>query len=99
MMRATKCDIARYHRPKPLRYVEHHILPQVCGGKTEAANLAGLCDSCHYSVHAVLWQLKLTGGRLELVKEGTLKQRDLAMRGYQAAVAAGTVDKIPDEGA
>jgi 5-methylcytosine-specific restriction endonuclease McrA len=97
-MRATSCDIARYHRPTPLRFVMHHIMPQVCGGKTEPANLTGLCDSCHYTVHALLYQLKLNGPEHKLV-DGTRRQKALAMRGYLAAVAGGTVDKIPDEGA
>ena len=96
MMRATGCEIG-FHRPKPLRFVEHHVLPQVCGGKTEPANLAGLCDSCHYTVHALLYQLKLNGSTYKL-SQGTRKQRALAYRGYTAAVAAGTVDRIPDEG-
>jgi hypothetical protein len=98
MMRATKCEAARYHRPKPYRFVIHHVLPQVCGGKSTLDNTVGLDDSCHYTIHAILWELKKNGGRLDLVKIGTRKQRDLAVRGYLAAVEAGTVDKIPDEG-
>jgi len=96
MMRATSClGAGLIHRPQPLRYVIHHVLPQVCGGKTTPDNTVGLCDSCHYSVHALLYQLK-QGQKLT---RGTRQQKALAVKGYNAAVAAGTVDKIPDEGA
>jgi hypothetical protein len=99
MMRATKCEAARYHRPKPYRFVLHHVMPKVCGGQSTPDNTIGLDDSCHYTIHLILWQLKENGGQLDQVKIGTLKQRDIAMKGYQAALAAGTVDRIPDEGA
>ena len=95
--RVTACVGAGIHRPRPLRYIAHHVLPQACGGKTEPGNLVGLCDNCHMAVHALLWQLKQSTPPIMLTA-GTRQQRALALRGYQAAVAAGTVAQIPDEG-
>lgn len=91
--RAVSCQGYGTHRPVPLRFVWHHILPQVCGGKTVAANLASLCDSCHYSIHILLWQM---ANKVPLSK-GTKAQLAFAKQGYDAAVAAGTADKIPKE--
>jgi hypothetical protein len=82
-----------YHRPRPLRYVFHHILPQACGGKTEASNLVALCDNCHYAVHVLLWQLAQGTGSAT----GTRAQTRLATEGYAEAVAAGTAGDIPKE--
>jgi hypothetical protein len=94
----TYCAGYGKHRPAPTRFVWHHILPQVCGGPTVPANLAPLCDSCHYTVHALLHNLKLTGHLPRLIHRGTKEQRTFAQMGYDAAVKAGTVDKIPNEG-
>jgi hypothetical protein len=93
--KASTCNGYGVHRPIPLRFVWHHILPQACGGQTVAANLVSLCDSCHYSIHIVLWQM---ANKLPLAKTA-IKQVALAKQGYDLAVAAGTVDKIPKEGA
>jgi HNH endonuclease len=95
--KASRCEIARYHRPAPLRFIWHHVLPQACGGKTEPSNLAQLCDNDHYAVHLLMWHLA-HGGIPPAVK-GTRAQRALAQRGYDAAVAAGTQDQIPKEAA
>lgn len=91
--RATTCQAYGAHRPVPLRFVWHHILPQVCGGKTEAANLASVCDSCHYSIHIILWQMA-NNVPLSKAAKGQLA---LAKQGYDLAVSAGTVGKIPKE--
>lgn len=96
-IRATRCEVAARHRPTPLRFVLHHVLPQVCGGLTVPGNLAQLCDNDHYAVHALLRYAATHDGQFP-GRVGTRTQRDLAARGYQAAVAAGTVDRIPDEG-
>jgi hypothetical protein len=97
--RATNCAITDHHRPTPLRYVWHHILPLTCGGKSEAANLVSLCDSCHFAVHMLMTDLKLHNGQLTIPATlRTRKRERLARSGYQQAVAAGTVDKIPNEG-
>ena len=93
---ATACQLG-HHRPLPLRFVWHHIQPQVCGGLTVPSNLASLCDNCHYAVHALLWNLKVNAGSF-LSIGGSNGQRALAGAGYAAALKAGTVDKIPNEG-
>lgn len=93
--KAATCEAAAYHRPKPLRFVWHHVLPEACGGKTERNNLVALCDSCHYSAHMLLWLL--ANGGIPPGTGGTRKQYALAMRGYRAATAAGTTGKIPKE--
>lgn len=92
---ATKCLALSTisHRPMPLRFVWHHILPQVCGGKTEPGNLVELCDSCHYTVHILLYSLA-QGKKL---KVGTIAQKKFANQGYEAALSAGTEHLIPKE--
>ena len=105
----TSCVIARYHRPKPLRFVLHHVLPQVCGGQSVAENLVSLCDNDHYAVHALMTWLLHTYGPVNAsgssafdlaasLPAGTRAQRGLAVRGYLEAVAAGTAGKLPNEG-
>lgn len=91
--KATTCQLAAYHRPVPLRFVWHHVLPEACGGATMAGNLASVCDSCHYSVHILMWQLA-NGG---LTSKGTRTQVALAKSGYDQAVALGVAGKIPKE--
>lgn len=93
--KATSCQLAKEHRPLPLRFVWHHILPQACGGKTEASNLASLCDSCHYSVHILMWLM--ANGGIPVDIKGSKTQRALALQGYNQALAAGTAGKIPKE--
>lgn len=102
-VRASAC--AGYHsphRPRPLRFVWHHILPQTCGGRTTKQNLVSLCDNCHITVHSILWLIAqhqgLTANIIRYQHIGTEEQRELAERGYQAAVALGTVARIPNEG-
>lgn len=79
-----------------LRFVWHHILPQVCGGKSTTANLIELCDNCHYAVHAILYILRMGGEVPGSADEG---QVEVAEKGYQLAVKAGTENKIPKESA
>jgi len=78
---------------KPSRFVWHHVLPQVCGGLTEPANLVSLCDNCHYAAHYWLYQLAC-GGTLPRFKTAVMR---FALQGYERAVAAGTAGKIPRE--
>jgi hypothetical protein len=91
-LKATTCSSVAWHRPRPLRYVLHHILPQVCGGLTVETNLVSLCDNCHYSVHVLLWQL---AHGLKLPRSVNAHQLLLATQGYSQAQKAGTVGKIP----
>lgn len=93
--KASRCEVTIYHRPKPLRFVWHHIVPEAYGGKTEPGNLVQTCDNDHYSVHRIMWLLANGGIPPGM---GSRAQRSLAERGYQAAVAAGTADRIPREG-
>ena len=93
---AQECAAVKEHRPRPLRHIWHHILPQACGGKTVVTNLVSLCDNCHYAIHVLLWQL----GQGESI-DGHINhfQRKIAQQGYEAAVVAGTVSLIPKEAA
>jgi len=95
--KAQNCVVSRSHRPVPMRYVWHHVLPTTCGGLSVSENLVSCCDSCHYAIHALLYQLKVNGA-VTPSPGNNLARVALAQRGYQAAVAAGTVAKIPNEG-
>lgn len=95
ILKASQCEISRWHTPTPLRYVNHHIQPEAAGGKTVPENIAALCDSCHYSVHRVMWSM--ARGTLTIPKAHR-NQVKLAKQGYEACLAAGTVDKIPNQG-
>jgi hypothetical protein len=93
--RAVKCEASTYHSPTPLRFVWHHVQPHEAGGLTVAANLVQLCDSCHYSVHRLMWQLAQGQAPQAAPRRAQLL---LATKGYTLALNAGTVDKIPNEG-
>ena len=93
--KATACEASKAHSPVPLRFVWHHVQPHEAGGATVAANLAQLCDSCHYSVHRLLWQM---ANSLPVEKAPRQAQLVLAKRGFDACQAAGTLAQIPDEG-
>jgi hypothetical protein len=98
--KATTCEASKSHAPKPLRFVWHHVLPRTCGGQTIADNLASVCDNCHYGIHAILFELSQNNGRAPSYQHLTGSGRyAIALRGYEAAVAAGTVVQIPNEGA
>ncbi len=55
---ATMCVASGSHDPTPLRHVWHHVQPHEAGGPTVSSNLASLCDSCHYSIHRLLWYVR-----------------------------------------
>lgn len=97
--RALYCQCAECHTPIPLRFVWHHILPKVCGGRSTKANLLSCCDSCHYGIHLMMGDLKHNNGNFVVYKRfsGTNRAR-WAYEGYRLAVEAGVVDKIPDQG-
>lgn len=95
--KASVCAVSKSHRPAPMRYVWHHIQPQTCGGLTIPSNLVALCDNCHYAVHVLLHQLKING-KVTPAPTNSRKRVVLASQGYLLCVAAGTVDKIPNEG-
>lgn len=93
--KATSCVISKRHSPVPTRYVWHHILPQVCGGKTTPENLVSLCDNCHYSIHALMYEMSQSW---TLFKGSNKKQLALATQGYHEAALAGTANLLPNEG-
>jgi HNH endonuclease len=93
--KAARCTASRSHNPVPLRFVWHHIQPQEAGGATVPANLAELCDSCHYSIHRLMWNM---ARQLPLGPVPRAAQLAYAQQGYFACVAAGTAGQIPDEG-
>lgn len=96
--RADHCECVAHHRPTPARYVWHHVLPRTCGGPTTAANLVQLCDSAHYAIHVLLYELRLGGGVLPPgYGHRNSFHLDIARTGYERAVVAGTVDRIPKE--
>jgi hypothetical protein len=93
--RAVRCDASGSHSPAPLRFVWHHIQPHEAGGETVATNLVEVCDSCHYTIHRLLWHLA-KGEPVGLVPRQT--QLTLATLGFNKCMAAGTVARIPNEG-
>lgn len=95
--RALSCSVSANHTPAPLRFIWHHVLPKSCGGATNAANLLSLCDSCHYAIHALMYQLKVNGKFTPNRKNGPLRMK-YAQQGYDQAVVLGTVAHIPNEG-
>lgn len=91
--RAGRCDLARYHRPVPLRHVWLLVQPAECGGDIRPDNLVPVCDSCWWACRLLLRQLA-HGGLLPGASRAHLA---VARRGYQACLAAGTADRIPAE--
>lgn len=103
---ATMCVASATHNPMPVRFVWHHIQPQDAGGQTVPENLAQLCDSCHYTIHRMMWVMRLvalgqtlTPQQQKLITTPPRRaQLVLAGKGYEACRVAGTIDKIPNEG-
>ena len=94
-IKAITCVASGSHEPVPLRYVWHHVQPAEAGGQTTMSNLIEVCDSCHYSIHRLLWHL---ARNLDVGPVPRRAQLAFAREGYEACVAAGTVAQIPDEG-
>lgn len=84
------------HRPKPTRFVVHHVQPKVAGGSSTAANQVIVCDNCHVTLHRIMWLLKTGVAAKDL--PGTKTQIKWGLKGWRAAVAAGLSQKIPNEG-
>lgn len=97
---ATTCQASGTHNPTPLRFVWHHIEPHEAGGLTVASNLAEVCDSCHYSIHRLLWHLARNelAGPVPLGPVPRQAQLALAQQGFNKCMAAGTIAQIPNEG-
>jgi len=104
--KATRCEASGTHNPVPLRYVWHHVQPREAGGVTASANLVQVCDSCHYTIHRIMWVMaQIAQGatvtdeqRAYITHPPRLAQRTLAGKGYDACLTAGTIDQIPNEG-
>lgn len=96
MGKASTCQVCApaAHRPVPLRFVWHHVMPLEAGGQTVPSNLIEICDSCHYTIHRLMWYMA-HGTPLPKVRQAQLA---FARQGYEACAAAGTVSQIPDEG-
>lgn len=79
------CTVHGYHYPEPLRTVSHHIWPKEDGGPTVAENLVWVCDTGHYSIHALLDFLRAGGTPfVGLPKgQGTRTERKLAREGWK----------------
>ena len=103
---ANRCDASASHTPTPLRFVWHHIQPKEAGGQTVSANLVQVCDSCHYTIHRLMWIYRLialqgpiTGEQRDMITHPPRRaQLELAARGYDACRIAGTIAQIPNEG-
>ncbi len=56
----AQCQICRRQfekREVRLVFEAHHIVPEVCGGKTELENMAALCKQCHASIKSPLQEM------------------------------------------
>ena len=105
---AAQCEIGRYHEPRPVRFVWHHIQPHEAGGPTTAENLIQVCDSCHYTIHRLLWAFRCQSllGSAGLSPEQVAllaspprrRQLTVAWKGFHGCQEAGTVANIPNEG-
>ena len=103
---ASHCEASGTHSPVPLRYVWHHVQPHDAGGLTEASNLVQVCDSCHYTIHRLMWIYRLialrddtTEAQREMITHPPRRaQLVLAGKGYDACRLAGTIAQIPNEG-
>jgi hypothetical protein len=87
---ADHCNVHNYHRPKPLRLVDHHIQPLGMGGEDVWANRVTVCDTGHYNMHRLLGDLIRIG---KMRRGGSRKERALATLGFQAWVSSGKPGK------
>lgn len=94
--RADHCQVStmKRHYPHPVRFVWHHMQPQEAGGQTVPDNLIQLCDSCHYTIHRILWCM----ANILPIPKAHPDQYAFANEGYKRCVVAGTVKQIPNEG-
>jgi hypothetical protein len=103
---ANHCEASLTHSPVPVRFVWHHVQPKEAGGQTVAANLVQVCDSCHYTIHRMMWiyalialaQPTTDAQRALITRPPRRTQLVLAGRGYDACRIAGTISQIPNEG-
>jgi hypothetical protein len=74
------------HRPRPLRFVVHHVLPLGMGGLGESDNWVITCDTGHFNIHRLLGDLIRSQTMRTL---GTSRERSLAVRAYRQWISAG----------
>lgn len=84
------CTVHRYHRPVPLRSVQHHIYPKEWGGETKKANLVWVCDTGHYNIHTILDQMIKTASDRRL-KGWNKNEWSTAREGFTQMRAKGQV--------
>jgi HNH endonuclease len=105
-VKASMCVASGSHTPTPIRYIWHHLQPETAGGATDTVNLVELCDSCHYSIHVLLYIMaqialgnSVSPAAAELIVHPPRREQlALASQGYQLCLDAGTVAQIPNEG-
>ncbi len=51
---AEVCDCVTEHRPTPMVYERHHILPLAWGGPDVPENVVTVCPTTHRGVHELL---------------------------------------------
>ena len=103
---ADHCEASGTHSPAPFRHVWHHVQPHDAGGSTTGVNLVQVCDSCHYTIHRILWVMRLIALQLPttdaqraiITRPPRRAQLILAGKGYEACRLAGTIAQIPNEG-
>jgi hypothetical protein len=103
---ADHCVASGSHDPRPTRFVWHHLQPKECGGATNLDNCIPVCDTCHYTIHRILYALafQALGTPFRalyqdlLIKPPRRLQLGFATIGFARCVAAETADQIPNEG-
>jgi hypothetical protein len=78
------CAVHKYHWPKPLRVVDHHIQPLEMGGEDVVVNKVRTCDTGHYNIHRSMGDY-----HYGTPQRGTMMERLLAQAGYDAWKADG----------
>jgi hypothetical protein len=78
---ADHCNVHNYHRPTPLRLVDHHIQPLGMGGKDVWSNRVTVCDTGHYNIHRLLGDLIKSDGE-SMRPGGSHMERQLARQGW-----------------
>ena len=79
------CLCVAEHRPAPLEYEHHHILPAEHGGPTTPANLVWICPTTHTNTHEILRELIHRGGHLTWTE--ALDLWDVPLSRYAYALA------------
>ena len=101
-VKASSCSVTTNHVPYVVRFVWHHVMPESLGGSVEVE----VCDSCHYSIHRILYYMSLRYQGIALTDEQQAllnspprrAQLAIAQQGLDMCIAAGVVDRIPNEG-